>query len=248
MVMVVVSFSVYAGAAGLQQGREGFDHPKAKHVKVLTKAKSMGTMSYGEKITSTCWDYGDFAIVEYDIGELGANKITIRYPSQKRPNVALCGTKYRGKSLRLKQFGASYFWGVVGDYIFVTGADSFGGERLFQIFSKGNGSKIFSATRNEGMPFILTKNSQVVSLVFFKSLKVDCSIIKEGDACWKKIIKKNKISSQVAIEKPQCNLTFLRKHSSLDNRAQLSTKVEIVNLQHAHVDFLGGHTTCEPSP
>jgi hypothetical protein len=145
--------------------------------------------------------------------------------------------------------GEYYFVGAKGGYLFFESADSFGDQLDFQIRSAVNGKKLFSSTRNDSEGFSLTSNkNNVVSVTFFKALKVSCPLAQEGPSCWQKILKENEIPTTVKLVEPDCESSFKSGKSPLDNRAMVSVPVRVQDLSKPRVTFLTGAPTCIPAP
>ena len=223
--------------------RVNFNVPIAQQTKVIKKS----SLSNGN-ITSTCFNYGWFAIIETnDPGLMGSAAITIRYRSKQMNSSSICHKNFKGKTLSLTDYDG-YFWGVKGNYLFIAAADSFGAERKFQVFELTNGKLIYHDIKNDNENFTITQHKQQLTLYYFKGLNVSCNLAQDTSECWKKTLIDNNIPASLKLMMPDCRESFINAHSPLDNKAQVSTLVKVANLAMPTIEYLGGKTTCHPRP
>ena len=219
-----------------------FDVPKSQSK--ISVGKSQDAKG---QIQFDCWNYTQFALVQIsDPALIGAKEVILRYKTRKAD---LCAKEFIGKSLKLNLDGTYYFKGVVGNYLFFDGADSFGGQLSFIVTSAKDGKTVLSSRRddNKSMEVMMVKNG-TPALRYYKTLKITCPLAKDGQNCWQKILKENEIPASAKLSEPECKSSFLKEKSSLDNPALVSVPVVIRNLSKPKIVFTAGNPSCEPAP
>jgi hypothetical protein len=200
----------------------------------------------GANIEFSCWEYKTFAVVQRnDTGSMGAKEIEIRHFDGSKKIKPLCAETSPGAGTVIDKF-YGYYVGSRDGFIFIDEPDSFGNQQAFQVFSR-NGKELLSERRDSSSSLII-KSAQTTSMTFYKGLEVKCPLAKEGSECWEKVVLLNKIPASLKLEMPDCKTSFKKEKSPLDNNALVSTKVEIYDLNHPAIKYLGGPVTCSPSP
>jgi hypothetical protein len=207
-----------------------------------------GLNSPTEKRTWTCHAYPQFAIWELDTGEKGASEIKIRRLSKDiSSHDKLCKDNSHKNDIFLKDFDG-YFEGVFENIILVTSPDSFGGIMSFSAHDALSGKKLFTSEYNSDIETkVIIKNIKgKISLSFYRPLKVNCTPTKQNTACWKQILKENKIPENIKIDLPDCK-TPLRKYQDNPN-VQITTNIQINDIFNPQIQYLGGRSTCSLEP
>jgi hypothetical protein len=203
---------------------ESFDKPLQK--KVVDIGRSEYLMSNDNRhVTLTCSYYSTFMIKELnDPGNKGALSISVS------PDHAAC-TKTSGPGERLfnDQDGHpwdGYFAGVKQNLVFLRRSDGDGGGLPFAAFDPTTGTKLFEDSVRLGsggnldLNFVHASSSQI-TLRYSRVVTEDCSIPKDGSACWNKF--KDKSGLKLA-PMPSCNYRGEdpRAPSVIDYRVEVS--------------------------
>ncbi len=232
------TFSTYSFADKIE-----YDEPQTQSKVSLGKSQDADG-----QVELECWNYKSYAIAQVnDPAIKGAKEIFLRFNKVKSD---ICAPHFSGKEINLSELsGEYYFQGAKGKYLFFGSADSFGDQLAFQIRFSENGKKLLSSTRNDDKSFLLaSQKNNNVSLSYHLSLKVSCSLAKEGRSCWQRILKENRVPSSLKLSEPDCKSSFEKGKSPLDNRALVSVPVVIHNLSKPKIVFTAGTPTCNPAP
>jgi hypothetical protein len=220
---------------GKLDGPFAFGHPT-----VLSKSKNKkgnGTT------TETCYRYATFAVVELKSSdEIGSAEIAVRYDPPK--GFALCAIDFKGKTNYLK-ITEGYFAGVAGGFILVDGADSSEGQTEFQLFQVDSGLEVMKSFRHPSEEFTIIKNGDNLSVEYLAKMKVNCELAKDGEKCWKEVLKENKVVGKTPM--PDCMGAFDQAKTAHTEPALVFTRARVAK-PGSPPRFLGGKATCQPAP
>jgi hypothetical protein len=210
----------------------------AKKISTIKNPKGSGSTS------EYCHHYGKFAVVEVrSTDEKGVLDLFVRTPSEKDRN--LCNPDYNGKYVGLSVLEGD-FAGVAGDYAIVDGFDASEGLVDFQIFNLETGKEAYRSAHHPTEEFALTKHGEKSSLVYFAKVKVNCDLIKEGETCWKRVLKDNGIKKHFAA--PDCKQALTKAGVALEEPVLVTVRARVADLSAPKLELLGVRATCAPAP
>jgi hypothetical protein len=175
----------------LSQFDEPFDKPVKKTVVNLGRSQYLMPES-DQRVKLTCSYYPNFTVKEVNDPGWKGSKMLVVVPTSFAQSPE-CNRK-RVPGDHLLRGGDSYFGGVKGDLVFLTDFDSTDGGMLFTVFDSKTGSKVFqdqaafrehSGERSE-IDFVRASGEQL-TLRYMRVFAGDCSVAKDGIACWNKI-------------------------------------------------------------
>jgi len=222
-----------------------FDRPIRALIVDLRKSEN----SSGE-VREECFEYPEFAIYQVDDRAIkGAARFEIRSRSKlKMADKDLCAKGFKGQEVGVPE---AYFKGVKGDFIVLDGADGFGEEIDFHIYSAKKQKKIFSAKRelNSEWSFEIDKGTLRVELSL--SLDVRCSVFEKGDICRNQIAKLNKLPKRLIKSIPDCKELYVAKknneppeYESHKIPSQLFIKAKIQFKKVQQIFYIGDEFKC----
>ncbi len=180
-----------------------FDKP----MKVVRAPQPRDPVNPDAKAELTCWYYPHFMVKQVDLGEKGADQLSV-VPigtTCKRANVA--GEKIVGDAW------GGYFSGVKGEFIFFDGDDGWEGGMGFAVFSP-DAKKLFDDAR-AGSFAIEAKGSGAV-LRYRRLYRAGCSLFSGGDACWKTIRHDTGLTGAA----PGCRADYVREQKRVPKFAK----------------------------
>ncbi len=132
------SFALMLPVCAGAMAADVFDKPLDKQV-VKLPADSDNPQA---KPKRSCFTYPGFMVKEVDLGEVGADELSIT-PISKGGQKPFCGAKTANEIVIKGDDWSGYFEGVKGDFVFFTAEEGVNGGMLFAVFSGGNGKKLF---------------------------------------------------------------------------------------------------------
>ena len=181
----------------------GFDNPVPKKEYVFPETKDTN------KTTLTCFYYFNFMVKQIDEGEVGSFQLSIvvtgdRYsaPCQRDnlPNEHIVDPKD----------WTGYFKGVKGDYVLFDADDGVNDAMGFAVFDL-NAKKLFDDSAKGDVEVVSAEGGKL-TLQYVRSFAGDCSVVKQGDACWKKIAAAASIDTAA---KPDCVTGYLKAKTEM---------------------------------
>ena len=219
----------------------GFDKPFH-----ITKVKLGKSDTTEDRVEFSCWVYKGIAVAQIiDPGSMGAKDIEIRYIDPSKSLKQVCTETKIGSGTQLKNF-YGYFVGSRDGFVFIDEPDTFGGQQSFQVFFK-DGKEVLREVRDSSESLTI-KTAKATSITYYKGLDVKCPLAIESSKCWQKVISDNNIPISLKLQMPNCETSFKNRDSSLNNNSLVSTKVEIADLSHPVIKYLGGNVTCTRAP
>ncbi|HEX7816939.1 hypothetical protein [Dyella sp.] len=180
----------------------------------------------------SCWYYPHLMIKQVDIGEKGAEQLSMIpvAPGQATPACK----RTHDKAEQVISNWSGYFWGVKGDYAFFKAADGFNGGTGFAIFNAVNGDRLQTGTmaddhllalqslRPAGIEQLDERRIYPL-LVRYKSLyQAPCSLRSDETACWNAI---RQITGLVQAAPPDCGSAYATQEqqaTSAKDKAQIA--------------------------
>lgn len=174
---------------------ESFDKPLAK--KTIDLGPSQSSPKTHAKVT--CYFYSGFMVKEVDLGEKGADRLSIVSTVKGTP---LTCTRSRSKSEKVidQKEWSGYFKGVKNNFVFFDADDGVNGGVGFAIYDARTATKIFEDSASGPLEFS-SPSDQQLSLHYLRVLDGECAVPKEKASCWERI--KQKIGA-VDFPMPDC--------------------------------------------
>ncbi len=244
--LLCVLFAAAPPRAGHALDKTAFTRPET--VIKYDNGESTLALSGDRTVRVECRAYPRFAImVESDPGLKGDN-FTVR---ERPPHVSaseLCGKAFRGNTT---QWETQEYWlqGVVGPWAILVD-EPFGRVNSFSVVDVRMGKRRVrdSYDEDEGVALREGKDGRW-GLSFFRSLEVDCNPYSAPEACLKLVRKANHIPAAVDLEKPDCSKEYQAHPNDVrSGSVHLSTPVEIADIKHPEVRYLGGPVRCSWHP
>ena len=161
---------------------ESFDKPVSK--RVVSLGKSPHTPGQNAKIS--CYYFADFMIKEIDMGEKGADRLSIT-PIAK--GTAPACSKLKGRAEKIIDAGewSGYFKGVKAGYIFFDSDDHYNNGIPFAIYDV-TGKKLFEDS-SEGSLVFTQASDNVWHFTYTRVAEAGCVLTADTD-CWDGLKKK----------------------------------------------------------
>ncbi len=211
---VLVAGVIAASIAGLSAAAASpalFDKP-ARQVSTPLPADSQNP---GAKPRLSCFYYRHFVVKELDLGEKGAEQLSIipvsdgqAAPECRRDNAA-------GEWVVPPGEWSGYFRGVKGDYVFFDGEDGWNGGVGFAIFSAAQGKKIFTDAAEKMQAVELTASG--LALRYTRVFRASCSLAIDAAGCWREIRRDTGLR---AASPPNCAAAYERERRRIPDLAQ----------------------------
>ncbi|KQS93809.1 MULTISPECIES: hypothetical protein [unclassified Rhizobium] len=128
----------------------------------------------------TCSRYADFMVKQVDLGEVGAEKLSLQAAD------APCERESAGERL-ISDDLAGYFLGAAGSYAFFQAADGWNGGLPFVVFDAKTATKLFDTAMAIESLSAVEVDEHGLSLEFVRNLTTSCSLYADTDACSKRI-------------------------------------------------------------
>ena len=163
---------------------ESFDKPLVK--KTIDLGLSQSNPKSHAKVT--CYFYSGFMVKEVDLGEKGADRLSIVPTAKGTP---LTCTRARSKSEKVidhKEW-SGYFKGAKNNLVFFDADDGVNGGVAFAIYDAKTATRIFEDSASGPLEFS-TSPDQQLSLHYLRVLDAECAVPKEKASCWERIKQK----------------------------------------------------------
>ena len=188
----------------------------------------------------TCAYYRDFMVKEVDLGEEGADQLSIL------PNPA--ATCQRANAKGEKVISASdwsgYFGGARGGYVVFTGDDGWNGGMGFAVFDAHSGRKLFEdAYKTRFKALDATPGSLV--LKYRRVYAAKCSLQADSSGCWGAIRRETGLEGARG---PDCSADYAREARRTPKfAAQVRNDPTVVEYD-VTVAIQAGHAAFHPAP
>lgn len=174
------------------------------------------------KTELSCFYYPDMMIKQVDMGEVGAERISVT-PVAAGATPPACVRDQAKNELALgEQEGwEGYYLGNKDDYLVLTSADGSDGGEAFGVFTRA-GAKLFmdsseKMTLVELLPASPHAGSspihdKLLHLRYTRVFRADCSVFEKGAACWRQIQKATGLAEPLP---PTCNRVYAEEQKRL---------------------------------
>ncbi len=177
-----------------------FDKPLDKQVVKLPADPDNPTA----KAKRSCFVYPGFMVKEVDLGEVGADELSIT-PLSKGGQKPLCGAKTADEIVIKGDDWLGYFEGVKGDFVFFTAEDGVNGGMPFAVFSGRNGKKLFEESAGTELFRSIVLSGDGMTMRYRRVFKSSCSLYADPKECWRKIVA---VTLLADASKPDCNSAY----------------------------------------
>jgi hypothetical protein len=165
-------------------GADSFDKPLAKKTIDLGSSRS----SPGRHAKVTCYFFSHFMVKEVDLGEKGADRLSI-VPITKGTTSGCTRAQGRSEKVINPKEWTGYFKGVKNDFVFFDADDGVNGGVGFAVYDAQTGKKIFEDSASGPLEFSAAPDQQL-SLRYTRVLDGECAVPKEKTSCWDRIQQK----------------------------------------------------------
>jgi len=147
-----------------------------------------------------CFYFEGLTVKEIDEREIGDKQISYLIRASGQPRPPCTGDTVAGE--RNLPSTESYFWGVVANALFLIDADGANGSIGFSVYDRQSGRRRFQDTTKLGTKIRhASAEGDTLRLGYTRVITGACSIIMNGDACWKSIAQQIGISD---VSPPDC--------------------------------------------
>ncbi len=151
------------------------------------------------KPNRTCFSYPGFVVKQIDLGEKGAEELSIA------PGTApACPAKIVGEVIIKGDVWAGYFLGAKGPFVFFNSDDGLNGGLPFAVFAP-SGKKLFEDSR-QGDAFKSVAVADGALVMHYRRVWLaPCSLYGDAKACWKTIVAATALPETA---KPDCSKAY----------------------------------------
>jgi hypothetical protein len=215
-----------------------FDVPEATIVETLGASQ----LAKGP-VERRCRVYRTFAVLEQvDPGLKGAVRVSVRGRPEGTDATSACTSGPE----RVLEEPEIYLWGVIGSYVFLKGADSFGLLSPFVVYDARTGARTFAGARDAAEPFRVVRAGEHLRLEYAAAFASPCALAQDP-SCWTRILTEQQVPTELGLAVPDCRASFARAGSPLDNAAHVSLPAQI-SLTKPSLLWRAGQARCEPAP
>ena len=183
-----------------------------------------------------CSRFAAFAVKEVDIGEIGAEKLSLIGPADA------CTVDTLGEKI-VKDAVAGYFLGVSGDYVFFQAPDGWNGGLPFVVYDRRTVGRLFDdAFAGDGFTEIKS-GAETLVLRYQRSLTAECSLYKDTGACAAAIATKTGLTAKRI---PDCTAIYdAEKKRTPDFKEEIEKLPTVINYP-VEMRWAGGKATFSP--
>jgi hypothetical protein len=208
----------------------------------------------GRETLQTCYVFPKFVALQLDSGNKGADEILIRNLKEADDFQKACASPEWPLEIKLLE-NEHYVLGAKDGYLFTRSADNYGNLGTVWIYNVETGKQLFEAKYNTKKDFIVSSQSNFLSLEFYKPLKLNCSLAEPGKKCWQKIMKDNEIKNATTAERPECSdaykkIDFIKNPSlkKMPGAIQVFSKVRVSDITNPTMMYVSAKSTCNETP
>ncbi|HEY6251097.1 MAG TPA: hypothetical protein VI685_14140 [Candidatus Angelobacter sp.] len=160
-----------------------FDPPRSKKTVVLGRSPSRPHTP--AKVN--CYFYSGFMVKEVDLGEKGADRLSI-VPIEHGVMPGCVRTKSKREMAINQDEWSGYFKGVKNGLVFFDADDGWNGGMPFAIYDSRTGKRVFNDAAVGKLEFLPSQGHEV-SLRYTRIVEGECNALKDPGACWAQIQK-----------------------------------------------------------
>ncbi|CAN7406236.1 hypothetical protein LJR030_004203 [Rhizobium sp. LjRoot30] len=183
-----------------------------------------------------CSRFAAFAVKEVDIGEVGAEKLSLMAPTDA------CTVDTPGEKI-VKDDAAGYFLGVSGDYVFFQAPDGWNGGLPFVVYDRRTAGRLFDdAFAGDGFTEIKAA-ADTLMLRYRRSMTTECSLYKDTGSCAAAIAAKTGLTAKRI---PDCTAVYeAEKKRTPDFTSEIEKLPTVINYP-VEMQWTSGKATFSP--
>lgn len=188
----------------------------------------------------TCAYYRDFMVKEVDLGEEGADQLSI-LPA---PAVTCQRANAKGEKVVSANDWSGYFAGVRGGYVVFTGDDGWNGGMGFAVFDAHSGRKLFDDAYKTRFKALEASSGGLV-LHYRRVYAAKCSLRADPNGCWAAIRRDTGLEG---VHGPDCAADYAREARRTPKLAAQVRAVPTVVDYDVMATLQSGHAAIHPAP
>ena len=209
-----------------------------------------------DKPNLSCFYYPQFMVKQVDLGELGAEQISILPRTKELPNPACRRANAKNEMVIDPKTWSGYFDGVKGSFVFLTADDGFNGGFGFAVVSSSDGQVLYidaardSKSKSPFSELTLLKNARgdgdaEIILRYRRILAADCSLQSDPKACWDRIRRTTGLTDPLP---PACGATYdAQKMSEPQSASDLDSDPSVI-AYNVEIVLTTDHTVLRAAP
>ncbi len=196
---------------GANASAELFDAPK----KLVRLSLPSDPANPQAKAQLSCFYYPHFMVKEIDLGELGAQQLSIAAIASGQASPDCRRANSTNEKLISPDDWSGYVWGVKGSYVFFSAEDGWNGGMGFAVFTAAEGKKIFEDAAKTWRSIQLSATGLAVG--YQRVYGASCSLRADEAACWQRIKRETGLAGASA---PDCTAAYLAEQKRTPAFAQ----------------------------
>jgi hypothetical protein len=200
-------------AVGCAAARAEPPAPFDKPLKTLRVALQPDALNPQSKPKVTCTYYATFMVKEVDLGEVGADQVSLLPISPQAKAPPCVRANAAGERVFPAAAWSGYFLGVRGQYIFLDGSDGWQGGMPFAVFTT-NAKKLVDDTRIKWAAIATTPTGLI--LRYRRIYEAKCSLFSAPDTCWSDIKKDTGVTGTM----PDCRVAYVKEQKRVPKFAK----------------------------
>lgn len=165
---------------------DSFDKPLSK--KVVDLGRSPYILNPESHAKVTCYFFSGFMVKEVDLGQKGADRLSI-VPTAKGAPLTCSRAKSKLEKVIDHKEWSGYFKGAKNGLVFFNADDGWNGGIPFAVYDAKSATKIFEDSADGSIEFS-TSPDQQLSMHYSRVLDAECIVSKENAGCWESVKQK----------------------------------------------------------
>ena len=224
--LVVMLFASAAAAT--------FDKPIDKKVIALPA----DPLNARAKPQRSCFAYPGFVVKEIDLGEKGADELSIAPIKTGSP---ACTAKIAGEAILKGAEWAGYFLGAKGPFVFFNSDDGVNGGLPFAVYSAQTGKKLFEESRQgDAFKSVVLADGGLV-MRYRRVWLAPCSLYADAKGCWQTIVAETSLSTR-----PNCTKAYQDEMARTPKFAKEIPRLRTVIAYNVEARYAGGKLVLKP--
>jgi len=207
--MIATALAAVACTTAAAEQSAPFDKP----VKVVRVPLPPDTLNPQNRPKVTCTYYATFMVKEVDLGELGADQVSILSTAPRAKPPACARANAAGERVFPAAAWSGYFLGVRGTYVFLDGSDGWQGGMGFAVFT-ADAKKVVDDTRIRWFAIATTPTG--LTLRYRRTWEAKCSLFAAPDGCWTEMKKDTGLTGAM----PDCRAAYVREQKRVPKFAK----------------------------
>jgi hypothetical protein len=236
MLVALAMLTLPAGAATTSS--DVFDKPLDKLVVKLPADHD----NLQAKPNRSCSYYSGFMVKEVDLGEVGADELSITPIAKGGPKPS-CEAKTAGEIIIKADDWSGYFEGAKGDFVFFTAGDGVNGGMPYAVYSAKTSKKLFEDSASTELFRSIQLSNNGMILRYTRVFLAPCSLYADATGCWAKIKAATSISRADA---PDCRNDYEKEMKRTPQFAKAIAAGRSVIGYNVEAHYAGGKLTFTP--